>query len=279
MKLKELYNYGKEQLKELEDGSFDCLCLCGRFLDSDRKKIILDGENKVDETARQNFFAAVEKRKSGFPLQYILGSWSFMNMELSVCEGVLIPREDTEVLVRSGADIIGDRPLFGVDLCSGTGAVALGLVSLCKNVRIAALELYKEPFGCLEENVKEYGQGRISVKKGDVLSSQIAAEYKSLDFIVSNPPYIATDEIKTLQREVLLEPLVALDGGDDGLSFYRKITELWTPTLKIGGFLAFEIGESQFLPVKSIMELYGYSSINLRRDMAGLDRATIGTKG
>ena len=278
MKLKELYILGKEQLNNLEDGDFDCLCLCNKFLSADRKRIILDGNLEIEESFQQSFLSAVEKRKSGYPLQYILGSWSFMDMELKLRDGVLIPREDTEVLVRSASSIIGDRPLIGADLCSGTGAVALGIISLCKKAELTAMELYPIPLACLEENVNKYGQGRVSALKGDVLNKETARSYKSLDFIVSNPPYIATKEINTLQKEVRLEPTAALDGGTDGLIFYREITELWTPSLKTGGFLAFEIGETQFAQVKSIMENCGYKNISLHKDFGELDRVIIGTK-
>lgn len=269
MNLKELYNYSKKELNE----EHEALIFMEEILDVKRTDIILNSDKKIERV--EPFLNAVQRRKNGEPLQYILGYWYFDNLKLLVKDGVLIPREDTLVLVDCACENIKENSV-GVDLCSGTGAVALAIADRCNSVKIDAVELYDVPFECLGYNIDKYGENAVKAVKGDVF--ELYKSYKNLDFIVSNPPYIKSEEISTLQKEVTLEPHTALDGGNSGLDFYEAIISNWTKTLKKGGLMAFEIGESQAAEVKELMLNQGYTNINILKDFNGLDRVVYGIK-
>lgn len=227
----------------------------------------ITGEQKLLETAR--------KRAKHIPLQYILGSWSFMGFELKVGEGVLIPRDDTEVLVNLCLDYLKTvKSPKALDLCAGSGAVSIALSKL-GNADVTAVELSDKAFNFLLENIKLNG-AEVTALKGDVF--ECYSSFTELyDLIASNPPYIKTNEIKTLQKEVGYEPAMALDGGEDGLDFYRAIINNWTPRLKKGGAMAFELGEGQAEPVAEMLKRQGYISIKTALDLGGTERAIIGT--
>ncbi len=223
----------------------------------------------------QALLELAEKRAKRYPLQYILGSWSFMGIELKVGEGVLIPRDDTEVLVDLCLGYLKDveSPKV-VDLCAGSGAIGIALNRLA-NASVTAVELSDRAYYFLLQNIINTD---ITPIKGDVTECYNSFEEEYFDLIVSNPPYIKTDELKTLQPEVGFEPETALDGGADGLVFYREITRLWTPLLKRGGAMAFELGEGQAEPVAAMLERHGYSDIKTALDLGGTKRAIIAVK-
>ena len=223
----------------------------------------------------QALLELAEKRAKRYPLQYILGSWSFMGIELKVGEGVLIPRDDTEVLVDLCLGYLKDveSPKV-VDLCAGSGAIGIALNRLA-NASVTAVELSDRAYYFLLQNIINTD---ITPIKGDVTECYNSFEEEYFDLIVSNPPYIKTDELKTLQPEVGFEPETALDGGADGLVFYREITRLWTPLLKRGGAMAFELGEGQAEPVAAMLERQGYSDIKTALDLGGTKRAIIAVK-
>ena len=223
----------------------------------------------------QALLELAEKRAKRYPLQYILGSWSFMGIELKVGEGVLIPRDDTEVLVDLCLGYLKDvESPRAVDLCAGSGAIGIALNRLA-NASVTAVELSDRAYYFLLQNIKNTD---ITPLKGDVTECYNSFEEEYFDLIVSNPPYIKTDELKTLQPEVGFEPETALDGGADGLVFYREITRLWTPLLKKGGAMAFELGEGQAEPVAAMLERHGYSDIKTALDLGGTKRAIIAVK-
>lgn len=269
MTLKELYLYGKKNLPE----EVESLILCEEFYGMNRTDIIMKPNFELDEA---RFFDAIKRRTNGEPLQYILGFWTFDDMNLTVKNGVLIPREDTMVAVNCAVDFIGNNNFHGLDLCSGTGAIALSIAKNCKNSSIEALELYPIPLECLAENIKKYGNGQVSFKKADVFEEY--KNYSELDFIVSNPPYIEKKDIKTLQTEVQNEPHTALDGGEDGLDFYRIICNNWSKCLKNNGFLSVEIGETQGQDVKKLFLTNNFKNVEILKDFNGLDRAVCGKK-
>lgn len=225
----------------------------------------IKGEEKMLQMA--------QRRADHIPLQYILGSWSFMGFELKVGEGVLIPRDDTEVLVNLCLEYLRDiTSPKALDLCAGSGAISLALSKLGK-ADVTAVELSDKAYNFLLENIKGTD---IKPFKGDILECYNSfAEY--YDLIASNPPYIKTGELKTLQTEVGYEPKMALDGGADGLDFYRAIIKNWTPRLKKGGAMAFELGEGQAAPVAEMLKQHGYISIKTALDLGGTERAIIGT--
>ncbi len=279
---RELYLSAKARLAEagVDSPGFDATQLAARFLGLDRPALALRGEEEAPALAERAFLQAVEERVARRPLQYILGEWPFLSLTLRLGEGVLIPREDTAVLVEALARRLGgiSRPR-GLDLCAGTGAVGLGLCSLVPDARVACVELDFRAMEYLQANAARYPQYAVSPVRGDVLSGpkdlELAGE---LDFIASNPPYIAEDELPALQPEVLREPILALDGGPDGLVFYRAILEKWLPLLRRGGVLAVEIGDTQGPAVKELFRSAGLGEVQVLQDWAGLDRVVMGER-
>lgn len=279
MTLKELYLTGKKILQEaeLDSPSFDALCLAEKcFSFSGRAYLSVHSDDSVSAEKEHEYLHLIKQRLER-PLQYILEKWYFCDMELCVGEGVLIPREDTMALVSAASEFIREAPYSVIDLCSGSGAVALAVAQLCKNSVIKAVEISPQAFTYLKKNTKLYGDGRVEPVQGDVLLPPQFPD-KSADIIVSNPPYIPENDIKSLAWEVQCEPLLALDGGTDGLDFYRKITELWTPVLKESGMLAFEVGAGQAADVADILLSYGFRDIKVSADINGADRCVSAIK-
>ena len=222
MTCRQLYLEARRRLSQagIDSPGVDAALLSQRFLGLDRPGLALHGEEEPAPEQAAAFLQAVEERAARRPLQYILGEWEFLGLPLAVGEGVLCPREDTAVLVESLAQGLQGRPApRGLDLCAGTGAVALGLLTFLPGAVVQCVELSDKAFPYLEENLRRHGRGQVTARKGDVLSPALAGEFApgSLDFVASNPPYIETGELATLQPEVRREPALALDGGGDGL--------------------------------------------------------------
>lgn len=280
MTVRALFQAAKQKLETVtEDPAFEAQCLTEKFLGMNRTAMLLYGESEVQPDAEKAFCVAVEKRVLGEPLQYILGEWDFMALTLLCGEGVLIPREDTGVLVEAAVERLQgvDRPK-GMDLCSGTGAVALMMAEMT-GAEVAAVELFDDAFGYLEKNIARYPALSVHAVRGDVLSEDFAESVDGeFDFIVSNPPYIETQELSTLQKEVQMEPMTALDGGEDGLIFYRAICDLWVKKLHDGGVLAVEIGETQGEAVAELFHAAGLRDVRIHKDLGELDRAVSGIK-
>lgn len=219
---------------------------------------------------------AVCERLRGRPLQYILGEWDFLSLRLYVGEGVLIPRQDTEVLCETAAtalkEIINPKIL---DLCAGSGCVGLGIASLLPNVSVTAVEKSKQAFAYLEKNVARYPAYTVTAKEADVFTDY--ADFNDMyDAIVSNPPYIPVCDLDGLMQEVQNEPQMALDGGTDGLDFYRAICNHWVPKLKLGGLCAVEVGFDQGEQVYRLFGDAGLEDCRIVQDYSGNDRVVLG---
>ncbi len=285
MNYRNLYLAARRRLAAagIDSASQDSLALLQHFFGLDRTGLALHGKESPPPKGEGAFRNAVAKRASRFPLQYILGSWEFLGLDLAVGEGVLCPREDTAVVVETLAERLRssrDQAPAGLDLCAGAGAVALGLCSLLPQAQAVCLELSPWAFSYLERNIAAYPQYQVRAVQGDVLSPKAAEmfPFESLDFLASNPPYIKTGELASLQPEVQKEPSLALDGGEDGLLFYRAIARFWLPLLKPGGILAVEIGEDQGEDVSRLFASRGLTDIRVGQDWAGLDRCVSGRK-
>lgn len=284
MTIGELYRLGRRQLAQAgnESPEFDCACMIEKLWNLDRQGLLLHGNEPAEPQKEAEFRNMIEERAGHRPLQYLLGSWPFMEMELAVGEGVLSPREDTEVVVRAAAGLLknSQKPLYGMDLCGGTGAVALGLCSLLPHLHMDSVEWLEDAFSYLEKNTGRFGDGRVTPVRGDVLNPQTPALLcrEPLDVLISNPPYIASGELPGLQEEVQREPQTALDGGGDGLVFYRAIAQFWVPTVKPGGVVALEIGEEQAQDVCALLEKAGVIELCVHQDLGGLDRAITGKR-
>lgn len=262
---------------EVETPGYEARLMIENITGLSRAMQIAKADSELSEAQKQLLIEMAEKRAKHIPLQYILGRWSFMGFELKVGEGVLIPRDDTEVLVNLCLDHLKDiKEAKAVDLCAGSGAISIALDKLT-DAKVTAVELSDTAFDFLLENI-ELNNSDVKAIKGDVPECYNSFEEEYFDLIASNPPYIKTDEINTLQKEVGYEPKMALDGGKDGYDFYRAIIKGWTSKLKSGGAMAFELGEAQAEYVGSLMEQSGYENIRTALDLGGTKRAIIGIK-
>ncbi len=282
MRLKEAYQSGKRKLSQagVESAAFDASCLFAHCFGIERSRIPLCGGGEADPAARRRYEALLDRRAAGEPLQYLLGEWEFMGLPLLVGEGVLVPRDDTEVLVRTAARLLGRtaRPK-ALDLCAGSGAVGIALSRLYyPEGEVVSLELSEEAFGYLQQNIVRNGAVRVTPVRGDALAGPGENEREAYDALLSNPPYIPTGDLPSLQAEVQREPALALDGGADGLRFYRAIASLWLPAVKPGGVVAVEIGVGQAEAVRALWERAGLRDICVERDIAGIERVVAGRK-
>lgn len=219
------------------------------------------------------FLSAAEKRAGGYPLQYIIGNWDFYGRKFFVGEGVLIPRPETELL----CDFVLKHysrsvPPRIVDLCSGSGCIAITLAKGLPGADVTAVELYEGAFEYLSRNNALHGNC-VKTVRGDAL-----VPFGEFDCIVSNPPYVTGSEMLELQKEVTFEPETALFGGTDGLDFYRAIAKNWFGNLASGGVIAFEIGDTQGEEVKNILAESGYHNAAVMQDYEGRDRVVTAVK-
>ena len=277
----EIYKSGKEKLikYEIDDAHSELLHMFWHCFGFCRSELIVRGSEIPNLEDYDNFLRILKKRCEGYPLQYCLGEWEFMGLNLNVGEGVLIPREDTSVLVEAAFDEVKfvETPKI-IDLCSGSGCIALSLESLIKRKSdIYAVEISRRAFRYLKKNCEKYGSN-INLINDDIFNCHKSFENEFFDLVISNPPYICSDNISCLQSDVRFEPSIALDGGDDGLEFYREICNRWVPKLKFNGILAFEIGINQSEDVKSIMASNGIGSIEEFLDINNIPRAIMGKK-
>lgn len=296
MTFQEAYRRGRTELEKagIETAAFDAVRLFQYVFGLDRQALILRGGEDCGP-GLDRFQRLIRERAKHEPLQYLLGEWEFMDFSLAVGKGVLIPREETELLVYTAAQRLKEerstwqdpkRRPKAVDLCAGTGAVGLGIASLIPDTEILCAELYPEAMYYLRENIRRTKKWNVIAEKLDILcpeSPRQAAEklgaVGGFDLILSNPPYINTGELSGLQQEVQREPQTALDGGEDGVLFYRAIAQLWLPLLSDGGVAAVEVGETQGTEVKLFWEKAGLQKVEVLQDFNGLDRVVIGQKG
>lgn len=279
MTVGEAYRKTKDILTKagFEAPAFEALCLTEKVFGFNRLALITKGEETVASEEKLAVLAELtEKRLNHEPLQYLLGKWSFMGIDLLVGEGVLVPRDDTEVVTSLCIDYLSCKESPNViDLCAGSGAISLALEKYA-NCKVTAVELSDKAFSYLTQNIK-LNNSAVNALNGDIFECHKDIADNSLDLIVSNPPYIKTADIASLQKEVQHEPAMALDGGESGLDFYRRIVPLWKSKLKAGGALAFELGEGQYDEVSRILADNGFGGITESIDFGGIQRAIIGT--
>ena len=262
-----------------EDPAFDARCLLEDVGGLPRGSLEMHFSGEVSEESAAVVRRAADERADGQPLQYILGNWDFLDMTLSVGEGVLIPRPDTELLCETAADWLKRQPAGErrvLDLCAGTGCVGLGIAGLCPDAVVTAVELSPEAFAYLEENCRRYPARRVTPVRADVLADADKLP-GGFTVLVSNPPYIPSVDLPGLMREVQYEPRMALDGGD-GLRFYRSIARDWLPKLCSGGLCAVEVGIGQAGAVAALFLQSGLRSVQIYPDAAGIDRVVAGEK-
>lgn len=278
MTFREALNWGKEKLQHagIPEYDLDAWLLLEHVSGLSRAMYFVRDREEMEESCREQYEEAIRKRESRVPLQHITGVQEFMGYEFHVNEHVLIPRQDTEILVEEAdraADDIGAKRIL--DVCTGSGCILLSLLKMNENRTGTGSDLSEPALKMAEENRRllEIPEERAAFVQSD-LFERIEGTY---DMIVSNPPYIRTEEIRKLQEEVRLhDPYGALDGKEDGLYFYRRIISEAGGYFDHQGTLLFEIGYDQAEDVKRLMEEAGYSQIYVKKDLAGLDRVVGG---
>ena len=251
------------------------------LMNEDRKFLFLHRNDGTDEDHADAYFDLIDRRAAGEPLQYIVGSQEFMGLPFEVNESVLIPRQDTESLVELALEKAKEkkRSLSILDMCCGSGAIAVSMAHFLPKAKVTACDISEAALKVAKKNANKNGVGgRVEFRQSDLFQikkrKKVVQMKDSFDMILSNPPYIPTDVIGTLQREIREhEPMTALDGGDDGLDFYRRIASEAAANLKKDGLLLLEIGSDQARAVTELLEAAEcYEEIGVHKDLAGLDR-------
>ena len=259
-----------------EDAAFDARCLLEDLGGLPRGHAADD--TLLTAPQQSALDTALAQRTEGRPLQYILGEWEFLTLTLKVGEGVLIPRPDTELLCEVAAEQLRGKSAPRVlDLCAGSGCVGLGVASLHPDAVVTEVELSDAALGYLRENVLRYPDYAVTLRQANVLTDFDAFD-GPYDAILSNPPYIPTADLATLQKEVQREPQMALDGDADGLKFYRTIAEHWCDKLSPDGFVAVEVGIGQAEDVAALFAAQGLENTGVYPDLAGIPRVVLARK-
>lgn len=275
MTIKQAITKGMIMLKSnnVESPKLKARLLLQYVLDKPRQYIIVYDNKEIDKQQQWQYFVNIEKLTKGIPLQHITHRQEFMKMDFFVDENVLIPRPDTEILVEEVIKIAQkyNSPRI-LDLCTGSGAIAISLKKFVPNADITAVDISEKALEIAQKNAEKL-EAKINFVKSNLFDK---LDNKKFDIIVSNPPYIRKDEIKKLSEEVQKEPKIALDGGEDGLDFYRIIAEQAINYLKTGSFLCFEIGYNQKNDVIKIIEdEQNYKNTYCKKDLYGNDRIII----
>ena len=246
----------------------DVLCLT-------RQELVFEGDRAIHRHQLYRLEAMLDRRAAGEPVQYILGSADFMGLRFRVDGAVLIPRQDTETLVEATLIELRQRPGRPalLDLCAGSGCVGLSLASLAPNARITLTDISHEALEIARANQKELGV-KVELRQGDLFN---AVGRERFDIIASNPPYIPTGELSGLQRELRFEPRIALDGGADGLDFYRRIAEGAVDHLNPGGAIFLEVGIHEAQPVLELVKArLPCAQAGTVKDLNGVERVVFG---
>ena len=270
MTVAELFRYCKNRLDFTDSPEFDTTCIFEDLLDIPKSKIYFNDISVSDEQIKF-IDNVISRRENGEPLQYILGKWDFYDLTFSVGKGVLIPRPETETLVDFAIEKLKDieNPVV-YDLCAGSGCIGLTVAHHRKDSKVYLLEKEDGALKYLKSNKEKYNLVNAKIIQGDLFNIDFS-QIPQADVILSNPPYIPANEIDGLQKEVHFEPVTALDGGIDGLDFYRCIAEKWASKVKKNGYIALECGEEQSDDIINLF--YGkYSENQVIYDFNIIDR-------
>ena len=272
MEIKKALIEGRKYLKDLEytDPIYETRRILSFLLNKDLSYLVAHDSELLDSTVEERYFEILDKRKNGMPIQYILGEEDFYGRSFKVLKDVLIPRQDTEISVETLLKIIKNNKINNMlEIGCGTGIVSIS-VDLETKIDVTAIDISKRAIENSIINKEKLGSG-IKIMKSDLFSNI----KESFDLIYSNPPYIKSDEIEKLQVEVRKhEPRLALDGGEDGLHFYRKIIEKAPEYLNDRGYLVFEIGHDEAKDICALME--DKFDVEVIKDLSKLDRVVVG---
>lgn len=279
MVIKDLLQYGAKILAKnnISTPQLDASILLCHVLKKNRSYLIINHTQEVSNDEEETYISLIEKRANGMPCAYITSKKEFMSLDFYVNENVLIPRPDTETLCEHVIETnVKDAPIIA-DICSGSGCIGISLAVYIKDARIVMADVSDKAIEVAQINAQNQGVSeRCMCETVDILKEEMPGCF---DIVVSNPPYIETKVIDTLERDVKdYEPRLALDGGEDGLIFYRRIAKIAIDMLKSGGMLAFEVGHTQSKAVENILKENGFTDTKIISDLSGIERVVSGIK-
>ncbi len=276
MTLFQAYGYAKSALEDagILEYAFEARQLLRFVTGYTNAQILQSYQSDLTETQEALFFDLVRRRHERYPLQYLLGSWSFYGLDFAVGEGVLIPRPDSEFLVEAAIDWLKTRENAKViDLCAGSGCIGIAIARRTPDADVTLLEKSERALRYLRKNVSALAPD-VRVLAADLTD----VPEENFDLVTCNPPYIPTAQLAGLMREVRFEPTEALDGGEDGLAFYRLLCRVWTKKLNPGGQLLVEVGQGQADDVAALFREAGLQNIVTRKDYNRIPRVVSGDK-
>ena len=278
----ELYLHARAALKAagVESHTLEARLLASRAAGKTKEDFLRDLRLYTSDECEQRLEALLQRRLSGEPLAYITGDWEFYGLPMHITPDVLIPRMDTEVLVDTALKALVGRKMDAriLDLCCGSGCIGIALAHELPAAKLLMVDISERALEVARENVRLNRVSRVATLRADALEKP-PMSIGLFDLIVSNPPYVPSFEILTLDSSVRdYEPLGALDGGEDGLMFYRAILHNWTAALRPGGLIMFEVGEDQAASVRALMREQQLQDVFSVQDTAGIDRVVIGRR-
>ena len=254
----------------IESARLDAEILLAHVLNCKRLYLYVDADKNVSSEQISRYENLINRRLEKFPVAYLTGQKEFFGMNFAVTPDVLIPRPDTEILTEVALKKLSafDNPIF-LDIGTGSGAICISILKRLKNARAVAVDISPDAVSCAKFNAEKFCvDDRITFHIGNLFEPLRGKKFHA---IISNPPYIPTKDLSTLQDEVKREPQIALDGGYDGLNFYGRIVEETPNFLFDGGFLAVEIGINQAVAVKNLLEK-NFTDIKIFRDLSNIER-------
>ena len=276
MKVEELLKYGKFELEKnkIEDASIIAKILIQYVLKIDKNKIIIEKEKEVEKIKEEEYKKYIKEIVQGKPIQYIINNQEFMKLNFFVNENVLIPQPDTEILVEKVLEIVKENMESKIlDICTGSGAIGISLAYYLNKAKLTLADISSKALEISKINAK---RNNVEEKIKFINSDMFEKIEEKYNIIVSNPPYIKTNIIPTLDKQVQNEPYIALDGGKDGLKFYRILIDEAPKHLEKDGILIFEIGYDQKEDIENLVkENKNYKSMQLIKDLSQNDRVVI----
>lgn len=278
MKIIDVLNEAKEKLavSGVENGLYEARLFLANVLKKSVEWIMIHIEDEIEKTEKEVFDGLIDRRIKGEPFQYIVGNCCFFGYDFLVNESVLVPRADTEVWVEKVIKLAKEIKANSIlDLCTGSGCIAITLKKELKDVLLYGVDISEKALAVAKENAK-INNADVKFILSDLFND---LPMNKFDIIVSNPPYIPSKEIQTLAKDVQREPIIALDGGEDGLEFYRKIIKKAKEFLEENGYLALEFGYDQAEKVEKILLENEFEVLDIIKDYSGNTRAIISKKG
>lgn len=278
MTIKELLKLGTDILEKNQIDNYrnEARWIFESVFDYQKNYYVIHPDEIISYDKSEEYLEKINERASGIPVQYVIGEWDFYGETFFVGNGVLIPRPETELLVDFAIKFLEEKKnSVVIDLCSGSGCIGLSVAKLFPESKVFLIEKSDDAMKFLIKNKEKFSLCNATIIQGDIFSGFDSFEIPNPDLILSNPPYINSDEVMTLQSEVLKEPVMALDGGIDGLDFYRVIADKWL--CNCNGAIAVECGEGQAEIIEQIFstqcsDCYSVSDFN------GIERVVIGRK-